>query len=103
MTAAETLDGRPPIPGEVRWESRERTVAAYFAEHPSGDPLGDFCGDGMLRFMCNLYSVTTSKAAIRQLTQYTRDMVGNLPRIPAVFPDSTALVVRTAPMASASW
>lgn len=46
--------------------------------------------------MCNLYSVTTSQDAIRQLARYTRDMAGNLPAIPAVFPDRLAPVVRTA-------
>ena len=47
--------------------------------------------------MCNLYSVTTNQEAIRDLARYTRDMVGNMPPIPAVFPDRMAPVVRTAP------
>lgn len=45
--------------------------------------------------MCNLYSVTTSQDAIRQLARFTRDMTGNLPPIPAVFPNRMAPIVRT--------
>jgi putative SOS response-associated peptidase YedK len=47
--------------------------------------------------MCNLYSVTTNQQAIRDLVRFTRDMVGNMPPIPAVFPDKMAPVVRVAP------
>lgn len=44
--------------------------------------------------MCNLYSMTKSQDAIRQLTRYTRDLVGNLPQLPAIFPNRMAPVVR---------
>jgi putative SOS response-associated peptidase YedK len=47
--------------------------------------------------VCNLYSVTSGPQAIRDLVRFTRDMVGNLPPQPAVFPDQLAPVVRTAP------
>ena len=47
--------------------------------------------------MCNLYSVTCSQAAIRQLARAIRDITGNLPPLPAVYPDQMAPVVRTAP------
>lgn len=43
--------------------------------------------------MCNLYSITSSQAAIRQLTRAMRDLTGNLPPLPAVFPDMMAPVV----------
>jgi putative SOS response-associated peptidase YedK len=46
--------------------------------------------------MCNLYSITTTQAAIRQLVRAVRDMTGNLPPLPAVYPDMVAPVVRTA-------
>jgi putative SOS response-associated peptidase YedK len=45
--------------------------------------------------MCNLYSITSSQAAIRQLARASRDLTGNLPPLPAVFPDQMAPVVRT--------
>jgi hypothetical protein len=45
--------------------------------------------------MCNLYSVTKSQDAIRNLFRTTRDTTGNLPPMPAIFPDQLAPVVRT--------
>ena len=47
--------------------------------------------------MCNLYSITSTQQAIRDLVRAMRDMTGNLPPLPAVFPDKMAPVVRTAP------
>jgi putative SOS response-associated peptidase YedK len=47
--------------------------------------------------MCNLYSMTKPQAAIRDLVKVTRDMTGNLAPLPAVFPNRSAPVVRTAP------
>src|SRR5690348_12063794 len=47
--------------------------------------------------MCNLYSVTKSQQAIRELVKVIRDITGNMPPLPAVFPDKLAPVVRTAP------
>ncbi len=44
--------------------------------------------------MCNLYSVTKGQAAIRELTKATSDRTGNLPSLPAVFPDTEAPIVR---------
>ncbi len=46
--------------------------------------------------MCNLYSVTSSQVAIRELSRAIRDLTGNLAPLPAVFPDQMAPVVRTA-------
>jgi putative SOS response-associated peptidase YedK len=46
--------------------------------------------------MCNLYSVTRSQEAIRRAFRVMRDLTGNLPSLPAVFPDTLAPVVRTA-------
>jgi putative SOS response-associated peptidase YedK len=43
--------------------------------------------------MCNVYSLT--KSAIRQLFRVTRDLTGNLPPLPGIFPDGMAPVVRT--------
>ena len=40
--------------------------------------------------MCNLYSITTNQDAIRRLFAVTRDMTGNLPSMPGVFPDQGA-------------
>ncbi|MFC3124169.1 SOS response-associated peptidase [Pseudoroseomonas globiformis] len=44
--------------------------------------------------MCNLYSMTSSQQAIRDLMQVMEDNVGNLPPLPAIYPDSMAPVVR---------
>jgi putative SOS response-associated peptidase YedK len=45
--------------------------------------------------MCNLYSVTTNQAAIIAATRTMRDDAGNLPPLPAIFPDYSAPIVRT--------
>jgi putative SOS response-associated peptidase YedK len=46
--------------------------------------------------MCNLYSITLSQEAIRRLFRVKRDLTGNLPSLPAVYPDTMAPVIRTA-------
>jgi putative SOS response-associated peptidase YedK len=46
--------------------------------------------------MCNLYSITKGQAAIIALTRAMRDITGNLPPMPGVFPDYPAPVVRNA-------
>jgi putative SOS response-associated peptidase YedK len=47
--------------------------------------------------MCNLYSMTRSQQAIRELAQAMQDTAGNLPLLPAIYPDSVAPIVRNAP------
>ena len=47
--------------------------------------------------MCNLYSITRNQEAIRRLFRVGRDLTGNLPALPGVFPDTMAPVVRVAP------
>ena len=47
-----------------------------------------------VRLMCNLYSMTKNQAAIRDLFKIGRDTTGNLPPLPAIFPDQMAPVVR---------
>jgi putative SOS response-associated peptidase YedK len=44
--------------------------------------------------MCNLYSVTTNQEAIRRIFRFDRDLTGNLPLLPGVFPDTYAPIVR---------
>ena len=44
--------------------------------------------------MCNLYSMTSNREAIRQLFRTKRENVGNLPLFPAIFPGHDAAVVR---------
>jgi putative SOS response-associated peptidase YedK len=53
--------------------------------------------------MCNLYSITTGQAAIIALARAMRDVTGNLPPMPGVFPDYTAPVVRNAPDGVLRW
>ncbi len=44
--------------------------------------------------MCNLYSITRSQDAMRQLFSVAHDVTGNLPPLPGVFPDYAAPIVR---------
>jgi putative SOS response-associated peptidase YedK len=44
--------------------------------------------------MCNLYSMTKNQAAIRNLFKVDHDITGNLPPMPAIFPDKMAPIVR---------
>ncbi len=58
--------------------------------------------------MCNLYSLTKGQAAIIALARAMRDITGNLPPLPGIFPDYTAPIVRNAPdgvreLATARW
>lgn len=43
--------------------------------------------------MCNLYSMTRNQEAIRRLFTVTRDNAGNMPPLPAIFPDKSAPVI----------
>ena len=47
--------------------------------------------------MCNAYSVTSAQTAIIEWTRAMRDITGNLPAMPGVFPDYLAPIVRNAP------
>ena len=47
------------------------------------------------RCVCNLYSMTTNQQAIRDLAKAMRDVTGNLPSLPGIFPDQRAPIVRT--------
>ena len=46
--------------------------------------------------MCNLYSITRTQEAMRRLFAVSRDLTGNLPPLPDVFPDQLAPIVREA-------
>jgi putative SOS response-associated peptidase YedK len=46
--------------------------------------------------MCNLYGLTRGQEAIRRLFRVKRDLTGNRPGLPAIYPDTMAPVVRTA-------
>ena len=46
--------------------------------------------------MCNLYSLTKGQDAIRRLFDGIEDRAGNLPELPAIFPDTMAPIVRRA-------
>src|ERR1700735_4520202 len=47
--------------------------------------------------MCNLYSLTKGQQAIRDFAGAMRDVTGNLPLFPGIFPDYNAPIVRNAP------
>ncbi len=44
--------------------------------------------------MCNLYAITRGQEAMRRLFAIKRDILGNQPPLPAVFPDGMAPIVR---------
>ena len=44
--------------------------------------------------MCNLYSMTRSQTAVRELVKAIRDLTGNLPPMTSIFPNRMAPVVR---------
>jgi putative SOS response-associated peptidase YedK len=44
--------------------------------------------------MCNLYSLSKGQQAIREFAGAMRDLTGNLPVMPAIFPDYAAPIVR---------
>jgi putative SOS response-associated peptidase YedK len=44
--------------------------------------------------MCNLYSMIRNQEAIRRLFGLRRDATGNLPSLPAIYPDGLAPIVR---------
>jgi putative SOS response-associated peptidase YedK len=46
--------------------------------------------------LCNLYSLTKGQAAIVALVRALRDITGNMPPLPGIFPDYRAPIVRTA-------
>ena len=43
--------------------------------------------------VCNLYAMTAAQAAIREIAGAMEDRTGNLPALPAIFPDQAAPVV----------
>ncbi|GBR02734.1 SOS response-associated peptidase [Acetobacter oeni] len=47
--------------------------------------------------MCNLYSMTATQDAIRKLSRARTDRTGNLPSMPAIWPDTAAPIVREGP------
>ena len=47
--------------------------------------------------MCNLYSLTKGQAAIIAIVRAMRDVTGNLPPMPGIFPDYLAPIARNAP------
>ena len=47
--------------------------------------------------MCNLYSLTKGQAAIVAFTRALRDVTGNMPTFPGIYPDYAAPIVRNAP------
>lgn len=74
--------------GETNPDAAERVLAEYMARYPCGDAIRT------VDRMCNLYSMTKSQAAIRELVKAMVDRTGNLPPLPAIFPNRMAPVVR---------
>jgi len=44
--------------------------------------------------MCNLYSITTNREAMRRIAEAVSDRIGNMPPLPGVYPDYFAPIVR---------
>jgi hypothetical protein len=53
--------------------------------------------DGYVHPMCNPYSLTKGQEGISAMARAMRDISGNLPFFPGMFPDYSAPIVRTAP------
>lgn len=47
--------------------------------------------------MCNLYAMESTSAAIRAAASALNDLTGNLPRMPGIYPDYAAPIVRNGP------
>ena len=47
--------------------------------------------------MCNLYSMTSTQQEVRELARTLRDITGNMPPLPGIFPDYQAPIVRNTP------
>jgi putative SOS response-associated peptidase YedK len=43
--------------------------------------------------LCNLYSMTKPQHAVRDLARVAKDLTGNLPPLPGIFPDMLAPVI----------
>ena len=62
---------------------------------PYTSPAQSLLWEGTELFgVCNLYSHTKGPAAIREFTKAMTDSTGNLPPLPAIYPDMMAPVVR---------
>jgi hypothetical protein len=46
---------------------------------------------------CDLYSITKGQKAIRDLAKAMVDHAGNMPSLPAIFPNRMAPILRAAP------
>ena len=44
--------------------------------------------------MCNLYSITSTQDSVRALAKTLRDITGNQPPLPGIFPDYMAPIAR---------
>jgi len=75
------------------WAFADHETAFEFQARFGGELLSQIEGDEDL---CNLYSMTRNQDAIRKLFGVARDYTGNLPALPAIFPDNEAPVVRVA-------
>jgi len=76
---------------ETTPDAEARCKAEYLARYPCGDAIRTLDG------MCNLYSITKGQKAIIELVKAIRDLAGNMPPMPAIFPNKVAPVVRVAP------
>jgi putative SOS response-associated peptidase YedK len=81
------------ITGPRRWpetypDAEVRVRAEYLARYLCGDAIRT------VDCMCNLYSQKRSQAEIRDLAKAMVDMTGNLPPLPAIFPNRMAPIVR---------
>lgn len=87
--------------GSADYKARRGPIPQMTAPWP--DELEDVWED----YMCNLYSITSNQAAIRQLAMVLNDIAGNLAPMPGVFPDYAAPIVRNTPggreLAMARW
>jgi len=81
------------INGERRWpesypDAEIRVIAEYRARFPCGDAIR------MLDCMCNLYALKSGQKHVADSARAVRDLTGNMPLYPAIFPNRIAPIVR---------
>jgi hypothetical protein len=69
----------------VRWTAASRNFARRVERPQLGVVSTPDSRVGILRHMCNLYSITKGQQAIRDLAGAMRDNAGNMPPLPGVF------------------
>jgi hypothetical protein len=80
----------PRRPDETYPDAEARVLREYLARYPCGDAIKT------VGCMCNLYSLKSGQKHIADTARAMRDLTGNMPPLPAIFPNRMEPVVRVA-------